>query len=202
MKELDTEYFIKIQQAYDYDAASTCNWADGKIREIQDYLKFGNSIKIKDHNEYIEVNTIFEISEWIKSKTNLRFTFDKQIDLIKSVNKLNINIGHYQVCKLELMESENGSNLFNLPNLNISLYSENGQSFYAGIKNVIMNDFKNEDSIINLKNLSCRILKTEEIKKIGILKDLDGYIGLSFEYYSIDKSTNENKTVVGREIEN
>lgn len=51
MKTIDATYFDQIHEAYQEDSASSCNWANARVRELQAHLQAGNKLQIVEHDK-------------------------------------------------------------------------------------------------------------------------------------------------------
>ena len=197
MKRLELKYFENIEDAYQDATAASCNWADARVREIQDYLIDKNSIEIVTKGSITLINGIDDLIEWKKDKNLASLSFRIKIDNIKLIDKLNININRYQVRRLDITDSVN--DFSKIINLNFSLASLYGNSFYAGFKDVSYTTIEN-NSTIELSELMCRLAYSDEINELKKKVNIEGKICIALVYKKV-KSTYID-FIVCRELEN
>ena len=197
MKRLELKYFENIEDAYRDGSAASCNWADARVREIQDYLINKNVFEIITGDNITLINGINDLIEWKKDKNLPSLSFGIKIDNIKLIDKLNVNINRYQVRKLTITASV--SEFSKMMNLNFSLASEDGSSFYAGFKDVSYTSLA-KNTTIELSELKCRLAYSNEINELKSKVNIEGKICIALTY----KKLNSNNTdiIVCRKLEN
>ena|SRR6218665_1955572 len=163
MKIIDISYLQQIEEAFREATASSCNWAEARVREIQDYLESGEKIQITEGTNETIISSITALAEWKNNKNLAHISFGIQVDNAGLIQKLNTNVERFEVSKIEVSAGIN--NFSQKENLKMNLCSTANQCFYGGFKDTIFHDFTNP-AINNIKSVSFRIADSNELERM------------------------------------
>jgi len=195
IKLIDVSLFKKISEAYLDNSAASSNWADIRVREILSFLNNKGQIDITENARKIRITTRDEMMAWNKEKGFQNISFDQEtLDIHYLLEKLNLNIERYNVCKIEISKSI--SEFSGKDDLHFELFSENNDSFYAGFKDVDYYNFAIKNTQLTISDIIFREAHTSEIDS----KTVED----SILYIACDLTINNKKTsflIFCRELE-